>query len=390
MIISQRLLLFLLPTLTAALLLPKQPSFKTCSALLGVRYKLGADDDGDDNDAAQYWIAPLPVNNILPESIVEEAVNLTDTTESHAVARDETSRHLRSALWDEQHFVATNPDTLSPTVDEKESSWDALNVSISLYPDIDLSIPETVYSQDGKVDLVWDLLRYEAYEQAKREPLLVSFLHSNILNHPSLESSLAFLLANRLQSPAMMISTQLQSLVLDALQHSPVFRRSLRADIMAVRDRDPACSYLPDAFLYFKGFHALQTHRVAHYLWNQGKQTQALFLQSQSSQTFQIDIHPAATLGSGILIDHGTGVVVGSTVRSRQESRTTVINTYMGLTHTWVSFVAGLGFDWSQLQHFTSCHIGWIREERCRSSSKSRKWSLAWSGCHPSRSNSHW
>lgn len=150
---------------------------------------------------------------------------------------------------------------------------------------------------------------------AQREPLLVSFMHSTILNHPSLESSLAFLLANRLQSPAMMISTQLQSLVLDALRHDPVFRRNLRADMMAVRDRDPACNFLPDVFLYFKGFHALQSHRVAHCLWQHEKQVLALFLQSQVSQIFQIDIHPNATLGSGILVDHGTGVVIGSTVR---------------------------------------------------------------------------
>ncbi|GAX27875.1 serine O-acetyltransferase [Fistulifera solaris] len=320
-------LLFLFPALTAAWL-PLHSSFARISlSLFGVRYKLGGEDD-DNTDAAKHWMAPLPVekptlvdNNISYISIAslssEETAAATSTnvslvTTHHVVAHDETSQTLRSALWDEQHFAATNPDNTHAS-SSTLSSKDVNATMIPLYPDIDLSIPESVYSQDGKIDLVWDLLRHEAYEQASREPLLVSFLHSTILNHPSLESSLAFLLANRLQSPAMMISTQLQSLVLDALQHSPVFRRSLRADIMAVRDRDPACSYLPDAFLYFKGFHALQTHRVAHYLWSLGKHTQALFLQSQSSQTFQIDIHPAATLGSGILLDHGTGVVIGST-----------------------------------------------------------------------------
>ena len=185
----------------------------------------------------------------------------------------------------------------------------------AFYPDIDLSIPDSVYSDD--VDLVWDLLRYEAYQnqQQQYEPLLVSFLHSTILNHDTLESSLAFLLANRLQSPAMMISTQLQALILSALQDCAQFRRKLRADIMAVRDRDPACHTLPDVFLYFKGFHALQSYRTAHVLWNSGRTILAQYLQSQVSQIFQIDIHPNATIGSGIMLDHGTGIVIGETVR---------------------------------------------------------------------------
>jgi hypothetical protein len=185
----------------------------------------------------------------------------------------------------------------------------------AFYPDIDLSIPDSVYSDD--VDLVWDLLRYEAYQnqQEQHEPLLVSFLHSTILNHDTLESSLAFLLANRLQSPAMMISTQLQALILSALQDCTQFRRKLRADIMAVRDRDPACHTLPDVFLYFKGFHALQSYRTAHVLWNSGRTILAQYLQSQVSQIFQIDIHPNATIGSGIMLDHGTGIVIGETVR---------------------------------------------------------------------------
>jgi serine O-acetyltransferase len=196
-----------------------------------------------------------------------------------------------------------------------------------LYPDIDLSIPPTVYSNE--TDAVWELLRYEAYREAQREPLLVSFLYSTILNHDSLESALAFHLANRLSSPAM-ISTQIQSLIMEALEHSPEFRKSLRADVMAVRDRDPACTCLPDAFLYFKGFHALQNHRMycicsvcadlfvcggvsrSYLLFDRRcslpvislikRQVLAHYLQSQASTNFQIDIHPNATLGSGIMV----------------------------------------------------------------------------------------
>ena len=182
------------------------------------------------------------------------------------------------------------------------------------FEDMDLFVPLSVYDPDNGIDLAWDLMRYEARVEAEREPILVSFLHSTILNHPTLESAIAFHLANKLSSPAM-IATQIMTLIRESLADSPDFRRSLRADILAVRDRDPACTCLPDVFLYFKGFHALQTHRVGHHLWHTGRTVLAHFLQSQVSQTFQIDIHPAASLGPGIMLDHGTGIVIGETAR---------------------------------------------------------------------------
>lgn len=182
------------------------------------------------------------------------------------------------------------------------------------YEDIDQSIPLSVYDPENNIDIVWDLLRQEAKTEAEREPLLVSFLYSTILNHPSLESALAFHLANRLASPSM-DSIQIMNIILDALDKDPDFARFMRADIMAVRDRDPACTCLPDVFLHFKGFHALQSYRVAHYLWGKNKKTLAHYVQSQMSQNFQIDIHPKATLMSGIMLDHGTGVVIGETAR---------------------------------------------------------------------------
>lgn len=292
----------------------------------------------DPTQVGQNWIAPLPVKKpSVPMASAQNAnttllVSETRTTR-RLLARDEDSQVLRAALWDEEHFSTGKhtDDLASASVRDKDITQQYLPSAspplrpAAFYPDIDLSIPETVYSDDGRIDLVWDLLRWEAYDQAQREPLLVSFLHSTILNHATLESSLASLLANRLQSPAMMISTQLQSVILQALAQDPVFRRSLRADMMAVRDRDPACGQLPDVFLYFKGFHALQSYRVAHSLWKSEKQMLAQFLQSRVSQTFQIDIHPNATLGSGILMDHGTGVVIGSTVRASLRSKTSDI-----------------------------------------------------------------
>ena len=81
----------------------------------------------------------------------------------------------------------------------------------------------------------------------------------------------------------------------------------------AVTERDPACMRLIEPVLYFKGFHAIQTHRLAHWLWNSGRKDFALYLQSRSSEVFQTDIHPAAVMGKGIFLDHATGLVVGST-----------------------------------------------------------------------------
>ena len=250
------------------------------------------------------------------------------TTKTHLLTQgDEFSARLTRAVWDKDHFDESGQQLATTTttnmneehkITSDEDGVERTNAVIS-YEQIDLSVPPSVYSlQSGNgvspeaTDLVWDLMRHEAKVEAAREPLLVSFLYSTILNHPTLESALAFHLANRLSNPAM-LSTQIMALIREALDADPDFRRNLRADILAVRDRDPACTCLPDVFLYFKGFHALQTYRVSHYLWKSGRRVLAHYLQSQVSQHFQIDIHPNATLGSGIMLDHGTGIVIGET-----------------------------------------------------------------------------
>ena len=169
----------------------------------------------------------------------------------------------------------------------------------------------SIYGAAGE-DIVWENMRRDASFEASREPLLASFMHATILSHTSLERSLAFHIANLLSSPAM-ISTQIQALILEAFADSPQFKVSLRMDILAVMDRDPAVRTSPDVILYFKGFQALQTHRVAHWLWNTGRSTLALFVHSRANTVFSIDIHPGAKLGNGVFIDHGTGVVIGET-----------------------------------------------------------------------------
>mmetsp|Transcript_5174 Transcript_5174/g.9846 ORF Transcript_5174/g.9846 Transcript_5174/m.9846 type:complete len:559 (-) Transcript_5174:77-1753(-) len=250
---------------------------------------------------------------------IEYIVETKENDEKLLKVKSTQDKRLSKAFW----FYGGGSSSSSSSTATNNSSGSELDHDLKIpptetdsfnlrYEGIDQSIPDSVYDPCHNVDLVWSLLRQEARIEAEREPLLVSFLYSTILNHATLESALAFHLANRLASPSM-DSIQIMNIILDASKYSPNFGRDMRADLIAVRDRDPACTCLPDVFLHFKGFHALQSYRVAHYLWNTGKKTLAHYIQSQMSQNFQIDIHPKATLKSGIMLDHGTGVVIGET-----------------------------------------------------------------------------
>ncbi|KAG7343127.1 serine O-acetyltransferase [Nitzschia inconspicua] len=273
---------------------------------------------GSDTTGKLKWKLPRPTadqKNSIPGN--GNASNNKDRPRRirRMVARSQESSILRGAIWHEEHYSNDGEDDSEGTFVSTSSGYDdePFPRPQAFYPNIDLSIPSSVFDSENGIDVVWDLMRWEAYQEAQREPLLVSFLYSSILNHDTLESSLAFLLANKLSGT--MISTQINSLIMEALNNDPSIGRAIRADIMAVRDRDPACTCLPDVFLYFKGFHALQTYRVAHAIWKVNKKVLAHYLQSQMSHTFQIDIHPNATLGSGIMLDHGTGIVIGETAR---------------------------------------------------------------------------
>ncbi|XP_024032823.1 serine acetyltransferase 2-like [Morus notabilis] len=161
-------------------------------------------------------------------------------------------------------------------------------------------------------DPIWDAVRHEAKLEAENEPILSSFLYASILAHDCLEQALGFVLANRLQNPTL-LATQLMDIFYDVMIHDSDIQRSIRLDVQALKDRDPACLSYCSALLYLKGYHSLQVYRVAHTLWNQGRKVLALALQSRMSEVFGVDIHPAARIGEGILLDHGTGVVIGET-----------------------------------------------------------------------------
>lgn len=161
-------------------------------------------------------------------------------------------------------------------------------------------------------DRVWEVVRSEAERDAQREPLLASFLYSVVLNHRTLDDALSYILAEKLGSPTVSAVT-LRDVIDEALRGDPAIGIAVRADIEAVVTRDPACRGYSQPLLYFKGFHSIQSYRVAHYYWQLDRTPLALFLQSRISEAFGVDIHPAARMGKGLFFDHATSIVIGET-----------------------------------------------------------------------------
>jgi serine O-acetyltransferase len=159
---------------------------------------------------------------------------------------------------------------------------------------------------------VWAALRNEAARAASTEPNLASMMHSVILSHDDLVHALSYQIARKLGDQEMR-AMSLRETAEEAYASDPGLIDVVHADLRAVFERDPACKGYLQPFLFFKGFQALQTYRVAHWLWNQGRETLAFQLQSRVSELFQLDIHPAARIGAGLFIDHGTGIVIGET-----------------------------------------------------------------------------
>ena len=163
-----------------------------------------------------------------------------------------------------------------------------------------------------KVDPVWARICDEAEEITRREPELATFIYENILHHDSLEAAIIHRVSQRL-AHADVSGDMIRQAYSEALEDQPALGDAFRADIVATVDRDPATVRLIEPVLYYKGFHALQTHRLAHWLLGKGRRDFALYLQSRSSAAFQCDINPAARIGRGIFLDHATGLVVGET-----------------------------------------------------------------------------
>jgi serine O-acetyltransferase len=164
----------------------------------------------------------------------------------------------------------------------------------------------------ASVDPIWDTMRLEAQLAADNDPFVATFLYSTVINHKSLEDVVIYRICERLDHadmPAVLLRQAFAEMRADWQGWSEV----IRVDLQAYFDRDPVCTRYLEPVLYFKGFHAIQTHRLAHWLVKQGRKDFALYLQSRSSSVFQTDINPAARIGKGLFLDHATGLVVGET-----------------------------------------------------------------------------
>ena len=159
---------------------------------------------------------------------------------------------------------------------------------------------------------LWTSLREAAEEAAREEPQLASQLNAVILSHDDMAGALSFQIARKL-GDAELAAMTIREVALSAFVADPSIVAAAEADLRAVLERDPAIRTPLQPFLYFKGYQALQAWRVAHWLWEQGRDTLAFHFQSRISELFQVDIHPAAKIGKGVFVDHGTGIVIGET-----------------------------------------------------------------------------
>lgn len=162
------------------------------------------------------------------------------------------------------------------------------------------------------LDPVWTRVREEAFEAVRAEPLMGGLIHSSLLHHPSLERALAYRFSLKLASGEM--SEQiLREIADEAFEAEPDLGQAARADLTAVFDRDPACQRFIQPILFFKGYQAVQAYRIGHWLWQNGRRDLAYFVQMRVSEVFGVDIHPAARIGRGIMIDHAHSIVIGET-----------------------------------------------------------------------------
>lgn len=161
-------------------------------------------------------------------------------------------------------------------------------------------------------DDIWPGLKGEAQAISEAEPILRDYLHAAILAHQTMESALSCLLSTKL-AEINLPSEALRDVIEQVFLASSKIKTALRLDLTAAADRDAAAHGMAHPFLNYKGYHALQSYRVSHWLYANGRTALALYLQSRISEVFAVDIHPAAIIGSGIFIDHATGVVIGET-----------------------------------------------------------------------------
>ena len=166
--------------------------------------------------------------------------------------------------------------------------------------------------KDLSIANLWPHMQRAAESQMGLEPTCAPLLRACVDAHKNFVGALVFVLAEKLAS-AVMPESELRDLFLACCRTNPDIERAAQRDLIVTLERDPAACSVLTPFLFFKGYHALQTYRIAHALWMAGRRLPALLLQSRASESFAVDIHPAARIGQGIMLDHATGIVIGET-----------------------------------------------------------------------------
>ena len=180
---------------------------------------------------------------------------------------------------------------------------------------------------------IWDEIQNEVKLRIEAEPSLEPYLNQLILSQDNLINSVAAVLASKLNSDALS-SDKIKEFILDVYYKCDHIEDDLINDIVFFKDHDPACKYFSTPILFYKGFQGLATYRAANCLWNNDRHTMALFFQNRASEVFGVDIHPAAEIKGGVMIDHATGVVIGETSKIDKN-----VSIYQGVT------LGGKGFE---------------------------------------------
>ena len=180
---------------------------------------------------------------------------------------------------------------------------------------------------------IWKEIQNEVKLRIEAEPSLEPYLTKLILSQDNLINSVASVLASKLNSDALS-SNKIKDFILDVYHKCEHIEQDLINDIVFFKDHDPACKYFSTPILFYKGFHGLATYRAANCLWNDDRHTMALFFQNRASEVFGVDIHPAAKIKGGVMIDHATGVVIGETSKIDEN-----VSIYQGVT------LGGKGFE---------------------------------------------
>ena len=180
---------------------------------------------------------------------------------------------------------------------------------------------------------IWQIIRDEVNLRIGAEPSLEPYLNQLVLSQDSLKNSVASVIASKLNSDALS-SNKIKEFILEVYNKCDHIEQDLIDDLVFFKDHDPACKYFSTPILFYKGFQGLATYRAAHCLWNDDRHTMALFFQNRASEVFGVDIHPAANIAGGVMIDHATGVVIGETSKIDKN-----VSIYQGVT------LGGRGFE---------------------------------------------